>query len=58
VPVANADVDDQVLEVLDQLSPVLTTEDLGELDAQVDQQRLLPEDVAHDYLVEKGLLEG
>jgi len=58
VPVANADTDPEVLEVLAALAPVLTTEDLGELNAQVDQERLLAEDVARDYLVEKGLVEG
>jgi osmoprotectant transport system substrate-binding protein len=35
---------------------VLTTEDLMSLNAQVDVERLLPEDVAADYLTEKGLI--
>lgn len=61
VPVVNAEsaeADPQLLETLNQLAPVLTTEDLADLNAQVDQERLLPEDVARDYLVEKGLVEG
>ncbi|WP_298801259.1 glycine betaine ABC transporter substrate-binding protein [uncultured Pseudokineococcus sp.] len=59
VPVGNAEgLPDDALEALNALAPVLTTEDLGQLNAQVDQERLLPEDVARDYLVEKGLIEG
>lgn len=61
VPVVNAESPggtEEVAEVLNQLSEVLTTEDLAMLNAQVDEQRLLPEDVARDYLVEQGLLEG
>jgi osmoprotectant transport system substrate-binding protein len=59
VPVINEDhVDDEVLaSVLNQLADVLTTEDLAQLNAAVDRDRLLPEDVARDYLVEKGLLD-
>ncbi|MEJ5913918.1 glycine betaine ABC transporter substrate-binding protein [Pseudokineococcus sp. 1T1Z-3] len=59
IPVANAEaVDGEVLAVLNRLAPVLTTEDLGELNAAVDQQRLLPDDVAREYLVEQGLISG
>lgn len=59
VPVGNAEsLPEDALEALNQLAPVLTTEDLGVLNAQVDQERLLPEDVARDYLVEQGLIEG
>jgi osmoprotectant transport system substrate-binding protein len=60
VPVVNADVaDDQALaDALDALAPVLTTQDLAALNAQVDEQREKPEDVARAYLQEKGLLAG
>lgn len=60
VPVVNAESagDPGVAEALDPLAAVLTTEDLTELNLQVDEQRLLAEDVARDYLVEQGLLEG
>jgi osmoprotectant transport system substrate-binding protein len=44
--------------VLDKLSDVLTTDDLKNLNAQVDVQRKLPEDVARQYLQEKGLLSS
>ncbi len=43
-------------EALNKLSGVLTTEDLMRLNAQVDAKRLLAEDVAEDYLEEKGLI--
>lgn len=42
--------------VLDKLSAVLTTDDLKSLNAKVDVQRQLPEDVATSYLQSKGLL--
>ncbi|MEJ5867630.1 ABC transporter substrate-binding protein [Pseudokineococcus sp. 5B2Z-1] len=60
VPVVNEETagDPAVAEALNQLAPVLTTEDLTQLNLQVDEQRLLPEDVARDYLVEQGLIEG
>ena len=41
---------------LNALSEVLTTEDLMKLNAQVDAERQLPEDVAKNYLTDKGLL--
>jgi osmoprotectant transport system substrate-binding protein len=47
-----------VADVLNKLSDVLTTEDLKNLNAQVDVQRKLPEDVARQYLQEKGLLSS
>ncbi|WP_222851336.1 ABC transporter substrate-binding protein [Phytoactinopolyspora mesophila] len=58
VPVLNEDIAaDQVLvDTLEQLSGVLTTEDLAMLNAQVDAERQLPEDVARGYLEEKGLI--
>lgn len=56
VPVANADTADHVLSVLDKLAPVLTTEDLAELNKKVDQQRRRPATVVREYLKEKGLV--
>ncbi|MES9508214.1 ABC transporter substrate-binding protein [Streptomyces sp. NPDC000609] len=41
---------------LGRLNTVLTTADLARLDEQVDSWRRLPEDVARDYLVSKGLV--
>ncbi|WP_372503081.1 ABC transporter substrate-binding protein [Streptomyces rhizoryzae] len=41
---------------LNRLNAVLTTQDLARLDEQVDSWRRLPADVAHRYLVAKGLL--
>jgi len=60
VPVVNADVadDEALVDALDALAPVLTTQDLAALNAQVDEQREKPEDVARAYLQEKGLLAG
>jgi osmoprotectant transport system substrate-binding protein len=43
---------------INKLAPVLTSEDLGALDAQVDGEKRLPADVAKAYLVEKGLIKG
>ena len=58
VPVVTADsaADDTIAEVLNQLADVLTTEDLATLNARVDADRELAEDVAADYLTEKGLI--
>ncbi|MFE7316716.1 ABC transporter substrate-binding protein [Streptomyces sp. NPDC057555] len=41
---------------LNRLNTVLTTEDLAQLNEQVDSWRRLPADVAHNYLMRKGLL--
>ena len=41
---------------LNKLSDVLTTEDLTELNAKVDGERLEASQVAEDYLKEKGLI--
>jgi osmoprotectant transport system substrate-binding protein len=49
--------DPKVTKALNSLSNVLTTDDLAALDAQVDGQRLLPADVAHTYLQDKGLIK-
>lgn len=43
-------------EALDKLSSVLTTADLTELIGKVDNDREKAEDVAHDYLKDKGLI--
>lgn len=59
VPVVNTEfleANPEVADVLNALSDVLTTEDLMSLNAKVDAERQLPEDVATEYLEEKGLL--
>ncbi|MFW6034281.1 MAG: ABC transporter substrate-binding protein, partial [bacterium] len=58
VPVVNAETagDQAIADALNQLADVLTTEDLATLNARVDAERELPEDVARDYLEEEGLL--
>ncbi len=60
VPIVNTESagDEQVAKTLNSLAEVLTTEDLTNLNSQVDGERLLPEDVARDYLTEKGLIDG
>lgn len=59
VPVVNAESagGQEVADALNPLSQTLTTEDITDLNLRVDGERQLPEDVARDYLVEKGLLE-
>lgn len=58
VPVVNAESagDQAIADVLNQLASVLTTEDLAALNAAVDAERQLPEDVARAYLEDNGLL--
>jgi osmoprotectant transport system substrate-binding protein len=59
VPIVNtksAGKDDKVATTLNALSSVLTTEDLGLLNAKVDGERQKVEDVAKEYLTSKGLL--
>ena len=46
----------EVATALNSLAPVLTTDDLAELNRRVDEDRELPEDVATDYLTEKNLI--
>lgn len=60
VPVLNAASaeDATLVETLNALAPVLTTEDLAELNRRVDADRELPADVATDYLTEAGLIGG
>jgi len=58
IPAVNSDFLDEnpeVADVLNELSSTLTTEDLADLNAQVDLERQQPEDVAAAYLEEKGL---
>ncbi|NED95296.1 ABC transporter substrate-binding protein [Phytoactinopolyspora alkaliphila] len=57
VPVLNEETaqDQAVADALNQLSDVLTTEDLALLNAQVDAERRQAEEVARTYLEEKGL---
>jgi len=59
VPVVSTeflDANPEVLEILNKLSDVLTTEDLMTLNAKVDAERQLASDVAEDYLSSNGLL--
>ncbi|WP_103502573.1 MULTISPECIES: ABC transporter substrate-binding protein [Streptomyces] len=60
LPVVNADSagDDEIAEVLNKLTATLTTEDLVELNRQVDAERVRAADAARDYLVDKGLIDG
>lgn len=60
VPVVNAEVADDpaLVEALNSLADVLTTSDLAALNVAVDVDRQKPEDVARDYLEEKGLIGG
>lgn len=59
VPVVNADTlaqNPDIADTLNQLSEVLTTEDLASMNAAVDLERRKPEEVAAQYLKEQGLL--
>jgi len=61
VPVVHAEGpagSDEVAQLLNGLSAVLTTEDLAELNRRVDEDREQAADVARSYLEEKGLLGG
>jgi osmoprotectant transport system substrate-binding protein len=60
VPVVNAETaeDQAVVDALNSLADVLTTEDLATLNAQVDEERQQPADVASAYLVDQGLIGG
>lgn len=50
--------DAKLAAAINKLAPVLTSQDLGSLDAQVDNDKKLPGDVAKAYLVSKGLISG
>jgi osmoprotectant transport system substrate-binding protein len=59
VPVVNAEGpagSDEVAEILNGLSEVLTTDDLAELNRRVDEEREQAAEVAQSYLEEQGLL--
>lgn len=59
IPAVNSeflDANPDVADVLNEVSATLTTEDLAEMNAQVDVNREMPEEVAQAYLEEKGLL--
>lgn len=60
VPVVNAETaeDQAVVDALNSLADVLTTEDLATLNAQVDEERQQPADVATAYLEDQGLIGG
>ncbi|CAN5407431.1 ABC transporter substrate-binding protein [soil metagenome] len=59
VPAANTEFieeNEEVADLLNEISATLTTEDLAALTVQVDVERQRPEDVATTYLEEEGLL--
>ncbi|MEP6665698.1 MAG: ABC transporter substrate-binding protein [Nocardioidaceae bacterium] len=59
IPAVNADflkAHPDIADVLNSLSSTLTTDDLATMNSKVDLERQKPEDVAKDYLTEKGLL--
>jgi len=59
IPAVNAAVvTEPLMDTLDHVSLALTTEDLINLNAQVDLQRETVEDAANAYIEEKGLAEG
>jgi len=61
VPMVNSDFlaeHGDVADILNEMSAGLTTEDLATMIGKVDLERQLPEDVATEYLADKGLIEG
>ncbi|MFD5316926.1 ABC transporter substrate-binding protein [Streptomyces sp. NPDC127098] len=60
LPVLNSETadDEQITATLDRLTETLTTEDLIELNRQVDAERRTAGDVADEYLQENGLIGG
>ena len=59
VPAVNTEsATDELTEALNALADVLTTDDLIELNRQVDSERMQAADVARAYLEEKGLVGG
>jgi len=61
VPMVNTDFLDgnpEVADLLNNLSAGLTTNDLTVMIGQVDEERMLPADVASEYLVDKDLIEA
>ena len=60
VPIVTEETDNEnpeILEVLEPLAAVLTTEAMAELNAQVSAEGLNPETVAEDFLTEEGFLQ-
>jgi osmoprotectant transport system substrate-binding protein len=61
VPMVNSeflDANPGVADILNEMSSGLTTAALAEMIGKVDVERQLPEDVAHEYLVDTGLIAG
>lgn len=60
LPVLHSGIGDDrtITDTLNRLTATLTTDDLVELNRQVDAERLKAADVAGSYLQEKGLLDG
>ncbi|MGZ5416542.1 MAG: ABC transporter substrate-binding protein [Nocardioides sp.] len=59
VPMVNSDFladHPDVADILNEMSAGLTTEDLAAMIGKVDLERQLPEDVAREYLTDKGLI--
>jgi osmoprotectant transport system substrate-binding protein len=61
VPMVNSDfleAHPDVADILNEMSAGLTTDDLATMIGKVDLERELPADVAREYLLDKGLIEG
>ena len=59
VPVMRTELlDDEISEVLDKVSSILTTDDLTTMNTKIDVDKEDPDKVAQDYLVEKGIIKG
>ena len=61
VPMVNTDFIDanpEVADLLNKMSAGLTTHDLSVMIGQVDEERMLPADVASEYLVDKSLIDA
>jgi osmoprotectant transport system substrate-binding protein len=48
----------EAAEALDALAATLTTEDLAELNRQVSEERVRPQEAARTYLIDQGLIEA
>ncbi|NJP68206.1 ABC transporter substrate-binding protein [Streptomyces spiramenti] len=60
LPVLNTETaeNQEVVDILNELTSTLTTDDLVELNRQVDAERVRAVDAAREYLVDKGLIDG
>jgi osmoprotectant transport system substrate-binding protein len=47
----------EVADIIGKVSPLLTTEKMQELNAKADVDGEDPQDIAHDFLTEEGLLK-